>query len=73
LTAGWAQSHLTKAMCQKMELGGIEFDTIYGNFVIGNKKRNTYGPLFCRAHAHRQGVFALLCGMLIRKISHQPI
>jgi hypothetical protein len=26
---------------QKMELGGIEFDTIYGNFVIGNKKRNS--------------------------------
>jgi hypothetical protein len=26
---------------QKMELGGIEFDTIFGNFVIGNKKRNS--------------------------------
>jgi predicted nucleotidyltransferase len=26
---------------EKMELAGMEFDTIFGNFVVGDKKRNS--------------------------------
>jgi hypothetical protein len=36
-----AEEFFYNSLRQKMELGGIEFDTIFGNFVIGNKKRNS--------------------------------
>jgi hypothetical protein len=36
-----AEEFFYNSLREKMELGGIEFDTIFGNFVVGDKKRNS--------------------------------
>ena len=34
-----AEEFFYNSLREKMELGGIAFDTIFGNFVVGNRKR----------------------------------
>jgi multidrug efflux pump subunit AcrA (membrane-fusion protein) len=36
-----AEEFFYNSLREKMELGGIEFDTIFGNFVVGDRKRNS--------------------------------
>jgi hypothetical protein len=36
-----AEEFFYNSLREKMELGGMEFDTIFGNFVVGDKKRNS--------------------------------
>ena len=36
-----AEEFFYNSLREKMELGGIAFDTIFGNFVVGNRKRNS--------------------------------
>jgi hypothetical protein len=36
-----AEEFFYNSLREKMELGGMAFDTIFGNFVVGNRKRNS--------------------------------
>lgn len=36
-----AEEFFYNSLREKMELGGMEFDTIFGNYVVGNKKRSS--------------------------------